>query len=113
MAVSSRVAVSRTDHVTSGKERAGRSNQLSCSCLSLSSPPISRITMAESSLRSRAKNRRQPAQVDLPPDDDEDGHPQQDPVRCIQLRLTPKTSYSSPISSMLAPNSNCSWSLEK
>ena len=47
--------------------------------------------MAESSLRSRAKNRRQSAQVDVPPDDDEDGHPQQDPVRCIQLPLAQKT----------------------
>jgi hypothetical protein len=48
--------------------------------------------MAESSLRSRAKNRKQSAQVDVSPDDDEDGHPQQDPVRCIQLPPAPKTS---------------------
>jgi hypothetical protein len=47
--------------------------------------------MAESTLRSRAKNRRQSAQVDVSPDDDEDGHPQQDPVRGIQLPLARKT----------------------
>jgi hypothetical protein len=53
--------------------------------------------MAESpSLRSRAKNRKQSAQVDLPPDDDEDGHPQQDPVRCIQLPPCPKSSCTHP-----------------
>ena len=46
--------------------------------------------MAESSLRSRAKNKRQSAQADLPPDDDEDGHPQQDPVHYIQLPLAQK-----------------------
>lgn len=47
--------------------------------------------MAESSLRQRAKNRRPSAPADIPPDDDEDGHPQQDPVRCIQLPLILKT----------------------
>ena len=46
--------------------------------------------MAESSLRSRAKNRRHSAQVDVSPDEDEDGHPQQDPVRLIQLPLAQK-----------------------
>ena len=53
--------------------------------------------MAESSLRSRAaKNRRHSAQAELPPDDDEDGHPQQDPVRYNRLSLAQKTCCTHP-----------------
>lgn len=92
------MAVSSADHVIAGEERA-RSFQSTLSCFlfpSHPSPPISHITMAESSLRSRAKNRRQSAQVDVSPDNDEDGHPQQDPVRGIQLPLAQKTCCTHP-----------------